>query len=49
MSGFAIEYYFPYAGILLAIFVGLFFGIIGAIIPARHAIKLNIIKALQYE
>jgi putative ABC transport system permease protein len=37
------------AGILLTIAVGLLFGVIGALIPARHAARLEIVAALAYE
>jgi putative ABC transport system permease protein len=49
MSGFPYDYYFPYTGILITIAVGLLLGVLGALIPARHAARLNIVAALHYE
>ncbi|MHB0976142.1 MAG: ABC transporter permease [Candidatus Aquicultorales bacterium] len=47
--GFKVPYYFPYTGILLTIAVGLIFGVLGALIPARQAARLDIVTALHYE
>ncbi|MCA9939357.1 MAG: ABC transporter permease [Anaerolineales bacterium] len=47
--GLVFPFAFSYAGLLLAIAVGIGFGIIGAIIPARQAAKLDIVRALAYE
>jgi putative ABC transport system permease protein len=49
VGGFPVPYRFPYAGVLLTIAVGLLFGVIGALIPARHAARLDIVSALAYE
>lgn len=49
LIGFPLEYYFPWAGLLSAIAVGLIFGTIAAIIPARQAARLEIVQALRYE
>jgi len=49
MAGYASEYYFPYAGILLTVAVGLCFGVLAALIPARQAARMNVIAALRYE
>jgi putative ABC transport system permease protein len=49
MNGFPYDYYFPYAGVLITIAVGLLLGVLGALIPAHHAARLNIVAALQYE
>ena len=49
MVGLIFPFAFSYAGILLAIVVGLGFGIIGALIPARQAARLDIVQALAYE
>jgi len=48
-SGFMLDYYFPYAGILGAIAVGLLFGVLAATIPARQAARMDIVAALRYE
>ncbi|MEJ2736777.1 MAG: FtsX-like permease family protein [Anaerolineae bacterium] len=49
VGGFPVPYSFPLAGILATIAVGLLFGVIGALIPARHAARLDIVAALAYE
>lgn len=46
---YAIQYSFPYAGVLAAIALGLIFGVIAALIPARQAARMDIIHALRYE
>jgi len=48
-GGFVMPYYFPYAGILVAIAVGLLLGVVAAVLPARQAAKLDIVTALHYE
>lgn len=47
--GFPIPYFFPYSGILLTIAVGLLLGVLGALIPARQAARLNVVAALHHE
>jgi len=42
-------YTFPLAGVLAAIAVGLLFGVLAALMPARQASSMEIIKALRYE
>ena len=39
----------PTAGVLAAIAVGLLFGVLAALMPARQASSMEIIKALRYE
>ncbi len=48
-SGFSFPYFFPSAGILLGVAVGLLFGVLAALMPARRAARLDIVKALRYE
>ena len=48
-SGFELEFYFPGLGILVAIAVGLLFGVLAAMIPARQAANTPIVEALRYE
>jgi putative ABC transport system permease protein len=48
-AGYPLEYAFPAAGVLLAIAAGLLFGVLAAIIPARQAARLEIVRALRYE
>jgi putative ABC transport system permease protein len=47
--GLVFPFAFSFAGLLFAVAVGLGFGIIGALIPARQAARLDIVRALAYE
>jgi putative ABC transport system permease protein len=49
VGGFPVEYVFPSAGLLAATAVGLLFGVLAALLPARQAARLDIIRALRYE
>ena len=49
VGGFPIAYTFPLSGIVGATAVGLVFGVLAALIPARQAAQLEIILALRYE
>jgi putative ABC transport system permease protein len=46
---FPLGYAFPLTGIVAAIVIGLFFGALAAIIPARQAARMNVVEALRYE
>jgi putative ABC transport system permease protein len=46
---FPMGYSFPVSGIVAAIVIGLLFGVVAAVIPARQAARLEIIQALRYE
>lgn len=46
---YPIPYSFPLAGMLVAIALGLLFGVLAALVPARQAAQMNIIRALRYE
>jgi putative ABC transport system permease protein len=46
---FPLGYAFPLTGIVAAIAIGLFFGALAAIIPARQAARMNVVEALRYE
>lgn len=46
---FKVAYTFPLAGVLAAIAAGLIFGVLAALVPARQASSMEIIKALRYE
>jgi putative ABC transport system permease protein len=48
-SGFVLEFFFPGLGILTAIAVGIIFGVLAAMIPARQAAATPIVEALRYE
>lgn len=48
-SGFKLEFYFPGLGIVVALAVGLIFGVLAAMIPARQAAATPIVEALRYE
>ena len=47
--GIPVPFFFPYTGVVVAIAVGLIFGVIAALAPARRASKQNIIEALAHE
>lgn len=49
IAGFTLPYYFPFAGILFTIAVGLLFGVVASLIPARQAARLDVAAALHYE
>jgi putative ABC transport system permease protein len=49
VGGFPVEYVFPYTGLLAATAAGLIFGVVAAMIPARQAARMEIIRALRYE
>ncbi|MEW6093051.1 MAG: FtsX-like permease family protein [Chloroflexota bacterium] len=46
---FPMAYVFPLAGILAGIAIGLIFGALAAVIPARQAARLQVVEALRYE
>ena len=46
---FKMQYSFPFAGVLAAIAAGLIFGVLAALLPARQASNMEIVKALRYE
>ncbi|CAG0972762.1 ABC transporter permease YtrF [Geobacteraceae bacterium] len=47
--GFKLTYFFPATSVLIATAVGLIFGVIAALLPARQAAQLQIVRALRYE
>jgi putative ABC transport system permease protein len=47
--GFPAPYVFPWVGLVSAVVIGLVFGALAAIIPARKAAQLEIVQALRYE
>jgi len=49
VSGFPVTYVFPYTGLVAAMAVGLIFGVLAALLPARQAARMEIIHALRYE
>ncbi len=49
LSGFKLDFFFPGLGIVVAIAVGLLFGVIAAMVPARQAARTVIVEALRYE
>ena len=46
---FPMAYSFPLGGVVAAVAVGLIFGVIAALVPARQAAGMEIVRALQYE
>lgn len=47
--GLEFDFVFPWAGIVVALIVGLVFAALAALIPARQAARLDIIRALRWE
>lgn len=47
--GFPITYTFPASGVIAGVAIGLLFGALAAIIPARQAAGMNVVEALRYE
>ena len=47
--GYPLVYTFPFSGVLVTIAVGLLFGALAAVIPARQAARMNVVEALRYE
>lgn len=48
-SGFPVTFSFPFTGIVAGTAIGLIFGVLAALIPARQAASLEITQALRYE
>lgn len=48
-GGYPVTYSFPLSGLLGAIAIGLLFGVLAAILPARQATRTEIVAALHYE
>ena len=46
---FPVTYAFPLGGIIGGIAIGLIFGALAAVIPARQAARLQVVEALRYE
>jgi putative ABC transport system permease protein len=46
---FPMPYTFPTGGVITAVVVGLVFGMLAAVLPARSASKLDVVEALHYE
>ncbi|MEW6406526.1 MAG: ABC transporter permease, partial [Chloroflexota bacterium] len=46
---FPMGYTFPTSGILAGVAIGLLFGTLAALIPARQAAGMNVVEALRYE
>ena len=49
LAGYQVAYDFPYTGILIALAIGLLCGVGAALVPARQAARLQIVRALRYE
>ena len=49
VAGYQVVYFFPYTGVLLAIAIGLLCGVAAALVPARQAARLEVVRALRYE
>ena len=49
LAGFPMGFVFPWTGLVYAAVVGIVFGLLASILPARQAARLEIVKALRYE
>lgn len=48
-AGFPVEFAFPWTGVIVTVVVGLGFGLLAALAPARRAANMDMIAALRYE
>ena len=48
-AGFPAAYSFPFSGLVAATAVGLIFGVLAALVPARQAAGMEIVRALRHE
>jgi putative ABC transport system permease protein len=48
-GGYPVTYVFPSAGLFAATAIGLLLGVGAALLPARQAARMNIVRALRYE
>ena len=49
VGGFPVSYVFPSSGLVAATAIGLIFGLLAALVPARQAAHMEIVRALRYE
>ena len=47
--GWVMPYSFPWLGVILTVVVGIGFGVVAALIPARSAARLDVVDALHHE
>jgi len=48
-AGFPVRAAFPWMGVVAGLAIGLLFGALAAVIPARQAAKMDVVAALRYE
>jgi putative ABC transport system permease protein len=48
-TGFPLQFFFPWQGLVAAAVIGIAFGVIAALVPARSAARLKIVDALAWE
>ncbi len=48
-AGFPVQFYFPWTGVILTVVIGVLFGLLAALAPARRAANMDMIAALRYE
>ena len=48
-AGYPVSYSFPFIGLVAAVAIGLLFGVLAALFPARQAARMEIVRALRYE
>jgi putative ABC transport system permease protein len=44
-----VAFVFPSGGLVAATAIGLLLGVLAALVPARQAARMNIVRALRYE
>jgi putative ABC transport system permease protein len=49
VSGLAVQFVIPFKGILLGLLLAMFVSQLAALWPVRHAVRLRIVDAIQYE
>jgi putative ABC transport system permease protein len=48
-AGFPLQFSFPWTGVIVTVVIGLLFGLLAALAPARRAANMEMIAALRYE
>jgi putative ABC transport system permease protein len=49
VNGLVTVYFFPLVTVLISVAIGLLFGVLASVLPARQAARLDIVTALHYE
>jgi putative ABC transport system permease protein len=48
-TAFSLDFYFPTTGIIVAVVIGILFGVLASIAPAQRAASTQIVESLRYE